>query len=34
MSSPLCSDSLLIAEAIMESLMELFPLLTNNKQSQ
>ena len=34
MSLPLTSESLLIAEAVMESLMELFPLLTNKKQSQ
>ena len=34
MSLPLSSESLLIAEAIMESLMGIFPLLTNEKQSQ
>ena len=32
MSLPLCSESLLIAEAVMESLMEVFPLLMKEKQ--
>ena len=32
MSLPLSSELLLIAEAIMESLMEVFPLLTKKKQ--
>ena len=32
MSSPLSSESLLTAEAIMESLMEVFPLQMKKKQ--
>ena len=34
MSFPLSSESLLIAEAIVESLMEVFPLLMKKKQLQ
>ena len=34
MSLPLSSESLQIAAAVIESLMELFPLLMNEKQPQ